>query len=340
MPPQETIGVPSKTSQTTLQTAAHPTFRDVLLAQNTIRPYLPPTPLHRYPSIDQLLDAEIYIKHENYQPIGAFKIRGGVNFMAHLSEEERARGVVTASTGNHGQSIAYAAQLFGARAAIVVPEGANPVKVDAMRSYGAEVIFHGTDFEACKRHCKTLEEEQGLRFISSGDEPLLVSGVATHTLEILQTQPDIDTVIVPVGGGSGAAGACLAAKAVNPQIRVIGVQSEHAPAAFLTWQAREWRAAEIHTYAGGLATGEPFMMPQQILWEHLNDFMLVNDDELRRAVRIYLEKAKTLAEPAGASPLAAALRLGESLRGHKVALILSGGNTSADELRQALDITL
>lgn len=324
----------------TTSTVAPPTFKDILAAQNTLRPYLPPTPLHRYPALDTLLDAQVYIKHENYQPIGAFKIRGGVNFMAHLGPEERARGVVTASTGNHGQSIAYAAQLFGVRAAIVVPEGANPVKVEAMRSYGADVIFHGTDFEACKRHCKTLEAEEGLRFISSGDEPLLISGVATHTMEILQAEPDIDTIIVPIGGGSGGAGACLAAKSVNPQIQVIGVQSAHAPAAYLTWQARAWRTADIHTYAGGLATGEPFMMPQQVLWEHLNDFILVDDDELRRAVRILLEKAKTLAEPAGASPLAAALKLGERLHGHKIALILSGGNTSVEELRQALDIQL
>lgn len=317
-----------------------PTLQDILLAQKTIRPYLPPTPLHRYPALDQLLDAQVYVKHENYQPIGAFKIRGGVNFMAHLGPEERARGVITASTGNHGQSIAYAAQLFGARAVIVAPEGANPVKVDAMRSYGAEVVLHGADFEACKRHCNTLEQEEGLRFISSGDEPLLVTGVATHTLEILQAEPDIDTVIVPVGGGSGAAGACLAAKAVNPAIRVIGVQSEHAPAAYATWKAHAWRSAEIHTYAGGLATGEPYMLPQEIMWQHLDDFVLVDDDALRRAVRLYLEKAKTLAEPAGAAPLAAALHLGQQLRGRKIALILSGGNTSADELRQALDITL
>ncbi|MEX1020493.1 MAG: pyridoxal-phosphate dependent enzyme [Litorilinea sp.] len=317
-----------------------PTLKDILLAQNTIRPYLPPTPLHRYPALDQLLQAQVYVKHENYQPIGAFKIRGGVNFMAHLGEAERARGVVTASTGNHGQSIAYAAQLFGVRAVIVVPEGANPVKVEAMRSYGAEVVFHGADFEACKRHCITLQNEAGLRFISSGDEPLLVTGVATHTLEILQTEPEIDMVIVPIGGGSGAAGACLAAKAVNPAIEVIGVQSEHAPAAYATWKARAWQTGEIHTYAGGLATGEPFMLPQQILWQHLDDFVLVNDDELRRGVRLFLEKAKTLAEPAGAAPLAAALRMGDRIHGRKIALILSGGNTSPDELRQALDITL
>src|SRR5690606_13526353 len=147
-----------------------------------------------------------------------------VNFMAHLDDETRRRGVVSASTGNHGQSIAYAAHLFGVRAVIVVPEGANPVKVNAMRSYGADVVFHGADFEACKRHCRTLEQEEGLRFVSSGDEPLLIAGVATHTLEILEERPDIETLIVPIGGGSGVAGACVVAKAINPNIRVIAVQ--------------------------------------------------------------------------------------------------------------------
>jgi threonine dehydratase len=289
--------------------------------------------------LDQLLDAEVYVKHENYQPIGAFKVRGGINFMAHLPAEIRQRGVVTASTGNHGQSIAYAAQQFGVRAVIVVPEGANPVKVEAMRSYGAEVVFHGADFEASKRHCVTLEREAGMYFINSGDEPLLIAGVGTHTLEILEEQPDIDLLFVPLGGGSGAAGACLAAKAMSDKIKVIAVQAAGAPAAYLTWQARDRRTAPIQTFAGGLATGEPFMMPQQVIWERLDDFILVDDDEMRIAIRHYLEKAKTLAEPAGAASLAAALKIRDQVRGKKIALILSGGNISPAELSQSLAAT-
>ncbi|MBW7882777.1 MAG: threonine/serine dehydratase [Caldilineaceae bacterium] len=316
-----------------------PTFQDVLEAQRTITPYLSPTPLHHYPQLDALLDATVFVKHENYQPIGAFKVRGGINYMAHLPPAGRECGVVSASTGNHGQSIAYAARLFGVRAVIVVPEGANRVKVEAMRAYGAEIVFHGADFEACKRHCVTLEKEQGLRFVSSGDEPLLIAGVATHTLEILEREPDVDTIIVPVGGGSGAAGAALVAKRVNPDIRVIGVQAEGAPAAYLTWQARAARTAPIQTFAGGLATGEPFMMPQRLLWEYLDDFVLVDDHALMQAVRLYLEKAKTLAEPAGAAPLAAALQRRETLQGKKVALILSGGNISPEELALCLEQT-
>jgi threonine dehydratase len=243
---------------------------------------------------------------------------------------------VTASTGNHGQSIAFAARLFGVRAVIVVPHGANPVKVDAMRSLGAEVVFAGEDFEASKRHCRVLEAEQGLRFISSGDEPHLISGVATHTLEILEALPEVEVIVVPIGGGSGGAGASLTARSVNPAIRVVGVQAEGAPAAYLTWRDHTAHSEPIHTFAAGLATGEPFMMPQRLLWEYLSDFVLVSDDDMRQAMRVLLEKAKTLAEPAGASPLAALLRYPEIARGKRVALILSGGNASIDELRQVV----
>lgn len=314
-----------------------PTFQDVLLAQKTIRPYLNPTPLHRYPALDALLDAEVYVKHENYQPIGAFKVRGGVNFMASLPQESRERGVVTASTGNHGQSIAFAARLFGVKATIVVPEGANPVKVEAMRSYGADVLFHGAAFDDCRRHCTTLEQEQGMRFISSGDEPLLIAGVATHTLEVFQEQPDVEMVFVPVGGGSGAAGASLVSKSVSPTVHVTGVQASASPAAYRTWKARRFQAADNRTFAEGLATGEPFMMPQQIMWAQMDDFVLVDDEELIVSVRLLLEKAKTLAEPAGASPLAAALRQRKAVRSKKIALILSGGNISPEQLRLCLD---
>jgi len=314
-----------------------PTFADVLSARRVVGAHLPRTPLHHYPALDRLLDARVHVKHENYQPIGAFKARGGVNYMAHLAEEERARGVVTASTGNHGQSIAYAARLFGVRAVIVVPEKANPVKVEAMRSHGADVVFHGRDFNDAKAHCEQLAQREGLRYISSGDEPLLIAGVGTYTLEIVEDLPEVDVIIVPVGGGSGAAGACLVAKTVKPSIRVVGVQASGAPSAYLTWKSRQYTESKMETAAEGLATRAPFMLPQRILWDHLDDFVLVGDDELKRAVRLYLEKAKTLAEPAGAAPLAAALNLRDTLRDKTVALILSGGNISPAQLRECLD---
>ncbi len=182
-----------------------PTFADVLAARRVISRYLRPTPLHNYPLLDELVGTQVWVKHENYQPIGAFKVRGGIAFMAQLPDAQRALGVATASTGNHGQSVAYAARLFGVKAVIVAPEGANPVKVAAMRGYGADVRLLGADFEAAKKHCAEIAQAEGLYFVSSGDEPSLIAGVATHTLEILEEQPDIDVVIVPVGGGSGGA---------------------------------------------------------------------------------------------------------------------------------------
>ncbi len=313
-----------------------PTFQDVLLAKRNISPYLQPTAMHNYPALDQLLGAETYIKHENYQPIGAFKIRGGINLISQLSEAERQAGVVTASTGNHGQSIAYAARLFNVVANIVVPEGANAVKVAAIKSLGANVIENGRDFNDAKNHCEYLAQQHGLRYISSGDEPLLIAGVGTHTLEILEAQPDIEMIFVPIGGGSGGAGACLVAKAINPNIEVIGVQAQKAPAAYLTWKNQEATESFIDTKAEGLQTRSPFMMPQKILWEKLDDFVLVSDEMMMEAVKIYLEKAKTLAELAGSAALAAALGMKDYIQGKKIAIILSGGNITPEKLKMAL----
>jgi threonine dehydratase len=313
-----------------------PTFQDVLRAKRIINRHLQPTPLYNYPPLDRLLGTQVYVKHENYQPIGAFKVRGGINLISQLTPDEKERGVVTASTGNHGQSVAYAAKLFGVRATIIVPEGANPVKVEAMESQGAEVLVHGNDFDDAKDYCEHLAREDGRRYISSGDEPLLIAGVGTHTLEILEDLPDVEVIIVPVGGGSGASGACLVAKAVNPAIEVIGVQSDAAPAAYLTWKNRTATQSYMRTEAEGLATRAPFMLPQRMMWQYLDDFILVSDEELRQAVTLYLEKAKTLSELAGAASLAAALKLREQIVGKKVALILSGGNISPEKLRRCL----
>ena len=314
-----------------------PTFRDVLAAQRRIRPHLARTPLHRYPALDELLGTEAYVKHENYQPVGAFKVRGGVNLVSQLSPEERERGVIAASTGNHGQSVAYAARLFGVRARIVVPEGANPGKVAAMRGMGAEVIFHGAGFDAARLHCEALAREHGYRYIHSGDEPLLIAGVATETLEMLEDQPELDVIVVPIGGGSGAAGACIAARGVSRSIRVIGVQAEEAPAAYRSWRERAMVEAPSRTFAEGLSTGSAFALPQAILRDELDDFVLVGEDEIRQAMVWMIERAHTLAEGAGAAPLAAAYRMRGDLRGKKVGLVCSGGNTSIEHLRQALE---
>src|SRR5436853_917951 len=162
-----------------------PTFSDVLLARRQISPYLRRTPLYSYPPLNAFIGTEVHIKHENYQPVGAFKVRGGINLISQLSPDERARGVIAVSTGNHGQSVAYAARLFGVKARIVVPEKANPGKVAAMQGMGAEVIFYGDRYEEAKQHCEALAQQYGYRYIHSGNEPLLISGVATGTLEML-----------------------------------------------------------------------------------------------------------------------------------------------------------
>jgi threonine dehydratase len=316
-----------------------PTFTDVLQARRRIRPYLRPTPLYSYPALNRLVGTEVWVKHENHQPTCAFKVRGGVSLISQLDEIERQRGVIAASTGNHGQSVAYAAKLFGVHAIVCVPEQANPVKIEAMRLLGAEVIHHGVDYDEARAYCERLAQEQGYRYIHSGDEPDLIAGVATYALEILEDQPAIDVILVPVGGGSGAAGTCIAAKTINPRLRVIGVQSEAAPAGYRSWQQRRLVEDRMGTFAEGLATRTAFALPQRILWELLDDFLLVSDAEIRRAIVLMLEKTHNLVEAAGAAPLAAALRLYEQIAGKKVALVCSGGNISPAQLAEALNLT-
>jgi threonine dehydratase len=314
-----------------------PQLRDVLDAQQTIRPFLDPTPVRAYPSLNRAVGCELFVKHENHQPTGAFKVRGGINLVSHTGSDQLAAGVYAASTGNHGQSVAYAASLFGVAATIFVPRCANPVKVSSMRSLGATVVEHGVDFDEAREKCAEVAGERGARYIHSGDEPLLIAGVATATLELLEREPSIEVIIVPVGGGSGAAGACIVAKAVDPRVVVIGVQSEAAPAAHRAWRERRPVADEMHTFAEGLQTRVSFDLPQRILAEHLDDFVLVADDELRAATLQMIELTRTLVEPAGAAPLAAALKLRERLAGQRVALVCSGGNISPAQLRELLD---
>jgi threonine dehydratase len=313
-----------------------PTLADVLQARRRISPHLRPTPLYGYAALSELLGAEVFVKHENHQPVGAFKVRGGVNLVSQLGADERERGVIAASTGNHGQSIAYAARLFGVEATICVPERANPVKVAAMRGLGAQLVHHGRDYDDAREHCERLAEERGLRYVHSGNEPHLIAGVATETLELLEEQSGIEAVIVPVGGGSGAAGACIVAKAIDPAIRVIGVQSEAAPTAYRSWRERRLVEDRMETSAEGLATRTAFELPQSILWQWLDDFVLVTDDEIRRAQATLIEATRNLVEAAGAAPWAAALRLREQLAGKRVALIMSGGNATREQLLEAL----
>jgi threonine dehydratase len=310
-----------------------PDLAEVLAARQRIAPYLKPTPLYRYPALDALTGTRVRVKHENHQPVGAFKVRGGVNLVSQLTAAERERGVIAASTGNHGQSVAYAANLFGVRAVICVPEQANPVKVESMQALGAEVICHGRDFDEAREHCEKLAAALGYRYIHSGDEPALVAGVATCALEIIEAWPDTEVIVVPVGGGSGAAAASLVAKDVRPSIEVIAVQSEAAPAAYRSWQAGSLTTdATSGTFAEGLATRTAFELPQQIMREKLDDFVLVSEDALRDATRLMIEKTRNLVEPAGAAPLAAVLSDPGRFADRNVALICTGGNISPAQL--------
>src|SRR2546428_1933208 len=305
-----------------------PSFAEVLDAARQIRPYLQPTALRRYPPLERLVGAEVHVKHENHNPTGAFKVRGGINLVSRLSEEERQRGVIAASTGNHGQSVAYASRLFGVSAIICAPAAANPVKVEAMQDLGAEVILDGERYDDSRRNADRLAREQGYRYIHSGDEPLLIAGVGTHTLEVLQEQPHVDTVIVPIGGGSGAAVACLVSHAVNPKPNVIGVQSDPAQAAYLSWKSGNPQESPNRTPAAGLSTAGPFDLPPRILRRLLDDFVLVSDDEIDAATAVMIEKTRTLVEAAGAAALAAALKLRNQLRGRRLALICTGGDNN------------
>ncbi len=313
-----------------------PTLADVLEARKTIAPYVSPTPLISYPALDNYIGAEIRLKHENHHPMGAFKVRGGINLMAHMDPEQRSRGLITASTGNHGQSVANACRIFGAKAVVVVPEGANPLKVRSMRNLGAEVLFHGANFDQAREYSERLAKEEGYRYVHAANEPLLVAGVATYALEILEEFPDVEYILVPLGGGSGAAGCSIVAKAVNPGVKVIAVQSQQAPAAYLSWKNKEVCHAPMNTKAEGLATESGYQVPQEILWDLLDDFLLVSDDEIGHAIGVLLEKAHTLAEDAGAAALAGAIKMKDELQGKKVAVVVSGANVTLDRLKEVL----
>jgi len=314
-----------------------PVFTDILDAKRVIDRYLQPTPLHHYPGLSSELGFETYIKHENHQPVGAFKVRGGINLISRLSAEEKTAGVISASTGNHGQSVAYAAKLFGVKAIIAVPEGANKDKVASMRALGATVETRGKDFDEARNWVEDQSRARGYRYIHSANEPLLIAGVGTIGLEIVLMQPKIDAIIVPVGGGSGAAGISIAAKAVNPNIRVIAVQSSHATVAYDSWREKRILSSDVcTTFADGMATRTAFELTQSVLGQNLDDFILVTDDELRSAIRILFDYTHNVAEGAGAASLAGALKLKDQLRGKKVALDLSGGNLTSEMLKSIL----
>ena len=315
-----------------------PTLRDIYRAKKTIAPHIPRTALHYSSGLSEMLSAEVYLKHEEHLPLGAFKGRGGINLLANLSDEEKKRGLITASSGNHGQSMASACKLFGVKAVIGLPEDANPNKVAAMRALGAELVFHGADFDADRLHCERLAKEEGYRFVHPVNDPLLIAGVGTQALETVEDLPDVEVLMLPLGGGSGISGACIVAKGIDPSIEVLAVQSEQAQAGYLSWKKGEIVESEMNTVAEGIATRSGYELAQQIMADLLDDFLLVSDDEIHQAIGTLVDKAHTLAEGAGATALAGAIRYPEKVKGKKVAITVSGGNITVDQLRESLNV--
>ncbi len=308
-----------------------PTFRDICSARRVVSKYLKPTPLMYSRKVSRMLGCDVYFKLENLQPTRAFKVRGGIYYMYRMRDEACRRGVVTASTGNHAQSIAYAGSIFGVDVKIVMPHGVPQVKADAVRELGAEVIFHGSYFEESRMYAEKLAEEKGYLFVHSINEPLLYEGVGSMHLEVLEELPDVDVVINPLGGGSGVSSGCIVYKTADPSIRVFAVQAEGAPAFYESWRRGVLvDLGGVSTRAEGLAAGRAYELPFMILRGRLDDVLLVSDSEMERAVRIIFDAVRQVAELSGAASTAAAFRISESLRGRRVVLMVTGGNVEAD----------
>ena len=314
-----------------------PTYTDILAASPVVHRYLRPTPLYEWQGLSKLLGCRFYLKHENHTPTTAFKVRGGINLVSRLSDEQKRRGVIGCTTGNHGQSLAYACRLFGVRCTIVVPVNNNPDKNEIIRALGAELIENGRDYDEAREHCESICQKEGYRYVHSANEPDLIAGVGTYALEIFDELPDPDVILLPVGLGSGICGTCLVAAELSPSTKVVGVQSDLAPAVTLSWrEGRPVHTDTPRTFAEGMATRQPADMTLQIMRRHVRDMVLVSDDQLRDAIRLLLRHTHNLAEGAGAASTAAALQLREQLTGQTVVGVLSGGNLDLRELARIL----
>ena len=314
-----------------------PTIDDLRAAREHVYAALRPTPLIRHPLLAERLGADVWVKHENHNPTGAFKIRGGLNLVAQLTPDERRRGVVSASTGNHGQSIAFACRVHGIPCRIVVPVGNNPDKSAAIRALGAELIEHGRDFDEAREEVERRAPIEGWRYVHSANEPLLIAGVGTYALEIFEELPDVDTIFVPIGGGSGASGCCIVRSALGRRATVIGVQAAGADAFARSWRGPERIAIEqVRTFADGMATRVTYDLPFSILKDRLDDVVTLDEEELKDGVRAALRLTHNLAEGAGAAPLAAAYSCRQAIAGRKVVSVMSGGNIDTRTLRHLI----
>jgi len=314
-----------------------PRLKDVFEARPRVYRALRPSPLMKHPLLGVEMGLDVFVKHENHNPTGAFKIRGGLNLVASLAPDER-RGVITASTGNHGQSIALACQLEGVPCTVVVPVGNNPEKNAAMRSYGAEVIEYGRDFDESRERVEAMQRQRPLRYVHSANEPLLLAGVGTYALEIFEELPRVDVILVPIGGGSGACGCAIVRSGLGTSAKIIGVQAERADAFTRSWKTGSRVVGDqADTFAEGVATRVTFDLTFDILRRELDDIVTLTEAELANGIRVALRTTHNLAEGAGACTIAAALKLRERLAGKTVVCVMSGGNIDRAKLRRVLD---
>ena len=315
-------------------------FDDVQETRERLAPYLVTTPLRHYPLLDAHIGGEtsLLIKHENHQPTGSFKVRNGLSFITGLSTEERARGVVAASTGNHGQGIAYAASLLGVDATICVPVGNNPEKTAAMRSWGATVIEEGRDYDDSVETMYRIAKQEGRAVAHSTNDIRVIMGAATMSLEMLEQSGGLDAIVIAVGGGSQSVGALTVARTMAPELKVYGAQAAGASAIHDSFHAKQpMKTARADTFAEGVATRQPYALTYATLCDGLAGFVTVTDTELADAVRLILKLTHNLVEGAGALGVAAALKLRDQLRGQRVGVIFSGGNIDTAVLRRILN---
>ncbi len=313
-----------------------PTLDDVVTAKERVYAHMRPSPLLHHPLLDQWIGCRVWVKHENHNPTGSFKIRGGLNLVAQLTEGERQRGVIAASTGNHGQSLALACQLQGVRCRIVVPMGANPDKVAAMRAFGTELEEHGSDFDDAREWVEAFAQREGWRYVHNANEPLLIAGVGTYAAEVFEALDRVDFVFVPVGGGSGAAGCGVVRDGLGAKTRIIGVQAERADAFARSWRGPQRVTSDrAETFAEGIATRTTFDLTFSMLKASLDDVVTLEEDRLREGVTAAIQYTHNLAEGAGGAPLAAARQF-RPPRDATIVCVMSGGNADIRTLRHTL----
>jgi threonine dehydratase len=312
---------------------------DVHTARDHIAPHMPVSPLYTYPLLDEWIGhgIRLSVKHENFNPTNSFKVRNGLSFMAALDPAARARGVVAATRGNHGLGLAYAGRIHGVPCTICVPLGNNPDKNAAMRALGARLIGEGRDYDESVEVANRIVQETGATLAHSTNNHHILAGAATMSLEILEQAPDLDAMVIAVGGGSQAVGALTVARAFNRGIAVYGVQAAGASAGHDSYHAGRMVAKErADTFADGLATRSAYELTFPALHEGLAAFITVTDSEIAESLRVLLRTTHSLAEGAGATGLAGAFALREQLVGKRVAIVVSGGNIDAATLGRAL----